>query len=275
MGRDEMVLLLVSLVVPAVTAQPCPVPDAWSGPRPGESVVAFAHAFVQCVSADLDRYRWADVDRRLDSASAAEGLARQDALLWRGVTTRLRAARLVQAGDWPALLQIPASRWGDLEWLGDLVTGLAEARLAWAAQDRDGFARASAAARRLEARTRESDDPEIGRASIIVRAAVAGGQYEREDMRLLLDEAHRIEQQLATALDGLSVPVVIARELEADLLLQTDRYAEAADRYRDVLQVHRRRVHSWHGFAAASRRLGLLTAAAAAEDVAARLLGEP
>jgi predicted Zn-dependent protease len=51
--------------------------------------------------------------------------------------------------------------------------------------------------------------------------------------------------------------VVLARELEADLLRLTDRYAAASERYRDLLVERPRRVQSRIGLGDAFRRLGL------------------
>jgi cytochrome c-type biogenesis protein CcmH/NrfG len=84
-------------------------------------------------------------------------------------------------------------------------------------------------------------------------------------MLLLLEQAHRTEVVLRDALGELYVPVVLAAELEADLWLQTDRYARAAEVYRAVIADHPDRVQSWLGLAAAYRRLGHLREADVAE----------
>ena len=56
--------------------------------------------------------------------------------------------------------------------------------------------------------------------------------------------------------DALRVPVVLAWEVEADLLRVTDRYAAASERYRDLLVEWPRRVQARIGLADAYRRLG-------------------
>ena len=100
---------------------------------------------------------------------------------------------------------------------------------------------------------------------------MAGGQYERDEMQLLLDEADATETALRATLGDAYVPVVIARELEADLLLQTDRYAAAAAAYEAVIATHPWRVQPWLGLAEARRRLGHDEQAARCLEIAAAM----
>ena len=92
-------------------------------------------------------------------------------------------------------------------------------------------------------------------ARLLVQGAIAGAQYERDEMQLLLEAAHDLEMRLLAG-DELRAPVVLAAELEADLLRVTDRYAAASERYRDLLVEWPRRVQSRIGLADAYRRLG-------------------
>ena len=75
------------------------------------------------------------------------------------------------------------------------------------------------------------------RARLIVQGAIAGAQYERDEMQLLLGAAHDLEVRLIAG-DPSRAPVALAGEVEADFLRITDRYAAASERYRDVLAEH-------------------------------------
>lgn len=209
-----------------------------------------------CVRALLRQGAWEDADRRLSAARAAAPADERLAATWMGLIDRLSATRVVDARAWTRTAEVVSSMQAHTSWLATMVEGLATARQAWATQDAAAFGRALQAARTLAAHGAAADDLEITRAARLVQAAVAGGQYERDEMQLLLDEARATEQALGATLGDAYLPVVIARELEADLLLQTDRFAAAAAAYRDVIAAHPWRVQPWLGLAEAYRRLG-------------------
>ena len=125
-------------------------------------------------------------------------------------------------------------------------------------QDADLQARARAELVRLDALARQAGPLSAEEhARLLVQAAMAGAQYERDEMQLLLDAAHDLERRLM-ADDEFRWPVILARELEGDLLLTTDRPAAASERYRDLLVEWPRRVQSRIGLAAAYRRQGFV-----------------
>lgn len=229
---------------------------------------------LRCVRADLQQGRWAAVDARLAAArGAGEVLPTAEGEAWRDLVDRLTGTRIIDARAWAAAptLAAPLAPSSSSSWLHQMVTAVAGARLAWRAQDASAFDRLLSVARQLRQLGQRRDDPEIARAGLLVQAAVAGGQYERDEMQLLLEDAGRIERTLADALGERFVPIVLAAELEADLLLQTDRYAAAAERYREVIARHPARVQSWLGLAEAYGRLGYSAEAAEARATATRL----
>ncbi|MGV3519189.1 hypothetical protein [Luteitalea sp.] len=213
----------------------------------------------RCARQDLDEGRWRDADRRLGAARAAAALVpvthRQ---AWRALVVRLEATRLADAGRWADLGAVVLPDEEVLPWVGPLLRGVATARASWAQQDADLQARARAELVRLDALARQAGplSPEE-HARLLVQAAMAGAQYERDEMQLLLDAAHDLERRLM-ADDEFRWPVILARELEGDLLLTTDRPAAASERYRDLLVEWPRRVQSRIGLAAAYRRQGFV-----------------
>lgn len=206
---------------------------------------------------------WAEADRRLAAGRAtAAALPAAEAALWFGALDRLTITRLVDARAWSRADELVAPVLASTPWLATMGEGFAVARAAWATQDAPAFARALGLARDLATQGARADDLEIVRAARIVQAAVAGGQYERDEMQLLLDEARATETALRATIGEAYLPVVIARELEADLLLQSDRYAAAASLYREVVGEHPGRVQPWLGLAEAYQRLGFDSEAA-------------
>ena len=211
---------------------------------------------------------WDVADARLSAARQSGAmLAAPDAAAWRDLVDRLTGTRVLDARAWDEASSLTASM-SDSGWVRSTVNAIAEARRAWATQDAAAFARVLQVADDLQARAEAQPDREIARAAQLVQAAAAGGQYERDEMQLLLGEAHRTEVALREALGELYVPVVIAAELEADLWLQTDRYVRAAEVYRAVIAEHPARVQSWLGLADAYRRLGHAREADVAETQA-------
>lgn len=214
-------------------------------------------ALVRCVRGDLDRGHWRDAAERLERARHAGTLLRAaDRAEWQVLVVRLDATRHVDAGQWTALVDVVISQEDALPWVGPLVRGVAAARASWAKQDGSLQQRARAELAQLErlaATAGPQSEAELAR--LLVQGAMAGAQYERDEMQLLLEAAHDLETRLLAG-DELRPPVVLAVELEADLLRVTDRYAAASQRYRDVLTEWPRRVQSRIGLADAYRRLG-------------------
>ncbi|BCS35339.1 hypothetical protein TBR22_A45660 [Luteitalea sp. TBR-22] len=223
----------------------------------GSARDASALMLARCTRLDIEAGRWRAADTRLAaSRRAAALLAGPARAAWLGEVARLEALRRVDAADWPALVQLRLPDEEGLAWLGPLVRGVAAARTSWARQDGALQARARAELRQLEALARQSGPvSEAERARLVVQGAMAGAQYERDEMQMLLDAAHDLEQRLYTP-DDPRTPVLLAWEVEADLLRITDRYAAASDRYRDLLVEWPRRVQARVGLAAAYRRLG-------------------
>ena len=137
--------------------------------------------------------------------------------------------RLVDAGSWDALADSVLPHEEALPWVGPLVRGVAAARTSWARQDAALQARARAELTRLEQLAREAGPiSEEERARLLVQGAMAGAQYERDEMQLLLDGRARSRSHGCSAGDHCACPVVLAWELQADLLRVTDRYAAAS-----------------------------------------------
>jgi hypothetical protein len=238
-------------------ATACAAPSAEPQIAP-EAVLATARlTLVRCVRGDLDGGRWRDAAERLARARQAGALLRDtDRRTWQALVVRLEATRHVDGGQWTALIDAVIPQEDVLPWAGPLVRGVAAARASWARQDPALQQRARAELVRLE-RLARSMGPlsEAELARLLVQGAIAGAQYERDEMQLLLEAAHDLEMRLLAG-GELRAPVVLAGELEADLLRVTDRYAAASQRYRVLLVEWPRRVQGRIGLADAYRRLG-------------------
>jgi tetratricopeptide (TPR) repeat protein len=257
-------LLLLVVLGQSVLAG-CPAPDVAPTLRGAPDLPAARLTLLRCVRADLRVGEWDAADARLSAARRTGAtLAASDAAAWRDLVDRLTGTRVIDARAWDEAPSL-TSTMSQGSWLGTMVTAIAEARRAWGMQDANAFARVLAVAEDLQAQAVARRDQEITRAAQLVQAAAAGGQYERDEMQLLLEQAYRTEVALHDALGELYVPVVLAAELEADLWLQTDRYARAAEVYRAVIADYPDRVQSWLGLADAYRRLGHLAEADVAE----------
>jgi hypothetical protein len=251
--------LLAGVVPAAHVESSCPAPDAPPRVVPVSDVTVARLTLARCVQADLDGGRWRDAAERLDRARQAAALLREaDRLPWQVLVVRLEATRHVDAGQWTALVDVVIPQEDVVPWVGPLVRGVAAARSSWALQDASLQRRARAELVQLERLARTAGtQSEAERARLMVQGAIAGAQYERDEMQLLLEAAHDLETRLQTG-DELRPPVVLAVELEADLLRITDRYAAASQRYRDLLTQWPRRVQSRIGLAGAYRRLGFI-----------------
>ncbi len=235
----------------------CPVPAAEPRLLPIDLLPDAQLRLVRCVQRDLDEGRWRDADARLTTARRA-GLVLDpgDRDAWDALILRSDATRLVDGAQWSTLASVALPRESVLPWVGPLVRGVAAARASWARQDTGLQAQARAELDRLTHLARAAGPvSEAERARLIVQGTMAGAQYERDEMQMLLDAAHDLERRLNAGEERLA-PVVLAREVEADLLLTTDRYAAAVERYRDVIAEWPRRVQARRGLAEAYRRLG-------------------
>ncbi len=256
-GLYALFFVATWLHVSAQPASACPAPRDVSLSLTESALAQASLVLAQCAGADIEAGRWARAQQRIEQAQRAglalTGQARRD---WYAQVARLDATRKVDTGDWAALVDDVIAHEEALPWAGPLVRGVAAARASWAAQDAGRLQRARAELRRLEALASQAGPmSEEERARLLVQGAIAGAQYERDEMQLLLDAAHELGGRLLAG-DARRGPVVLARELEADLLRITDRYAAAGERYRDVLHASPRRVQSRLGLAEAYRRLG-------------------
>ena len=106
-----------------------------------------------------------------------------------------------------------------------------------------------------------SAPPEIAR--LVLHAAAAAAQTERDEMRLYLESASHLEfVQESAGLAG--APIVTAVEMTGTLWLQVDRYEEARRAYEEAARRHGPTPRIVLGVARASARLGD-TASACAE----------
>ncbi len=109
-------------------------------------------------------------------------------------------------------------------------------------------------------------------ARLMLQAAAAAAQSEREEMRLYLDTAIRMETlQRAAGLPG--APIIAAAETAGDLWLQVHRYDEARRAYDDAGERFGSSLRILAGRARAARGLNDPTAACAALSRASRRLG--
>jgi hypothetical protein len=241
----------------ARTQSACPAADAPPRVLPVSALDAAKLTLARCVQTDLDAGRWSSATTRLEAAQgAATVLPDAERAGWERLVVRWQATRLVDAGQWPALASETLPLEHRLAWIGPLLRGVSAARASWAQQDAALQARARDELRTLTQLARQAGPiSEEERARLLVQGAMAGAQYERDEMQFLLEAAHDLEQRLSAG-DELRPAVVLAWELEADLLRVTDRYAAASERYRDVLVEAPRRVQARIGLADAYRRLG-------------------
>jgi hypothetical protein len=227
----------------------------------------------RCAGTELDTGRWRSVDERLAAASRASVVIADAAgrTRWLALIARIAARRAVDAGQWSASATIVLPHEQALPWAGPLVRGLSSARAAWAQQDAALVAQARRELARLEALARDAGPvSEAEQARLIVQGAIAGAQYERDEMQLLMEAAGDLAARLDSG-DELRPAVVLPREQQADLLRVTDRYAAAAELYLEVLVARPHRVQSRIGLADAYRRLGYTRESAVALEQARTL----
>ena len=133
----------------------------------------------------------------------------------------LRGARTRLAGDLSACAETTVSYW--------YLHGLIAAREAYRyGGSPESLEPVKVAIAQLASRTTETRAAEIAR--IVLMAASAAAQSEREEMGLLLEHALDLErQQRAAGLPG--APVITAHEISGDLWLQVHRFEDARRAY--------------------------------------------
>ncbi len=110
-------------------------------------------------------------------------------------------------------------------------------------------------------------------AEIAIRAAVSAAQEERDEMGLFLDHARGLAAQLALAGAPAQWPLPID-ELEGELWLEVDRFAEARAAYERATK-STGSPNAWIGLARTSDKLGDLIGACAAYTRARATPGLP
>jgi tetratricopeptide (TPR) repeat protein len=89
---------------------------------------------------------------------------------------------------------------------------------------------------------------------VLVRAAIAAGQEEHQELELLASHAIELEERLQRS-GQLVLPLAPTQELCGDLFLQARRFQQAQRHYRDALALWPNRAHALLGVARASAGL--------------------
>jgi tetratricopeptide (TPR) repeat protein len=180
--------------------------------------------------------------------------------LIRRAVVRMRVAALMASRNWEAMRSLAPQSIQDDE-LDAFARGLAAARLGWRSQEASLFSDARQLADSLEQLAREGGAvTETTRRWLLVRAAIAGGQYERDEMTMMLRQAQRIEEELVNT-GRLDQPLVRVDELAGDLRWQLQDAGHARLHYRDVLAAAPRHAAALIGLARAEQALGQVEAA--------------
>ena len=111
-------------------------------------------------------------------------------------------------------------------------------------------------------------------AEIAIRAAVSAAQEEREEMALLLAHARDLSNQMGAGNRPPGEWPLPIDELEGELWLEVDRYAEARDAFERATNT-RPSPNAWIGLARASDKLGDTVTACRAYSTAAATPGLP
>ena len=110
-------------------------------------------------------------------------------------------------------------------------------------------------------------------ADAAIRAAVSAAQEEREEMAVFLAHARDLSDTMALAGAPAQWPLPVD-EMEGELRLEVDQYAEARDAYQRATKL-KPTANAWIGLARASDRLGDLVGACAAYTQASSTAGLP
>ena len=108
-------------------------------------------------------------------------------------------------------------------------------------------------------------------AEIAIRAAVSAAQEERDEMALLLTHARDLSNQMGMAGTPAEWPLAID-ELEGELLLEVDQFAEARVAYERATRT-RPTPNAWIGLARVADKLGDVATACRAYSTAASTKG--
>lgn len=180
--------------------------------------------------------------------------------LIRRAVARMRVAALLASRNWEAVRSLPPQILQDDE-LDAFARGLAAARLGWRTQEASLFSDAGQSADTLEQLAREGGAVnETMRRWLLVRAAIAGGQYERDEMTIMLRQAQRMEEELVNT-GRLHEMLLRTDELAGDLRSQLQDAGHARLHYRDVLKAAPRHAAALIGLARAEQALGQVEAA--------------
>jgi predicted Zn-dependent protease len=110
-------------------------------------------------------------------------------------------------------------------------------------------------------------------ADAAIRAAVSAAQEERDEMAVFLAHARNLSDTMALIGTPAQWPLPID-EMEGELRLEVDQYAEARDAYQRATKL-KPTTNAWIGLARASDRLGDVVAACAAYTQAGSAAGLP
>ena len=110
-------------------------------------------------------------------------------------------------------------------------------------------------------------------ADTAIRAAVSAAQEERDEMAVFLAHARDLSDTMALTGAPAQWPLPID-EMEGELRLEVDQYAEAREAYRRATKL-KPTANAWIGLARASDRLGDLVGACAAYTQASSIAGLP
>jgi tetratricopeptide (TPR) repeat protein len=180
--------------------------------------------------------------------------------LIRRAVSRMRVSMLVASRNWDAVRSLAPQSIHDDE-LDAFARGLASARLGWRTQEASLFSDARQSADRLEQLAHEGDAvTETTRRWLLVRAAIAGGQYERDEMTMMLRQAQRIEEELVNT-GRADQPLIRVDELAGELRWQLQDAGHARLHYRDLLALAPRHAAALIGLARAEQALGQVEAA--------------
>jgi hypothetical protein len=128
----------------------------------------------------------------------------------------------------------------------------------------------------VNARLKELDqisDPSARYAETVIRAAVSAAQDEREEMNLFLTHARDLSEQMDLIGDPAEWPLPID-EVEGELFLEVDQYAEARDAYERATRT-KPSPNAWIGLARAADKLGDVVTACRAYTTASQTPGLP